>query len=136
MPLNKKNRQEKIEIIKNENKTGILYEAPHKLKNTLKELKEILGDRKIVLAKELTKIHEEFIYDNIDDIINSNKEIKGEYVIIIEGNSKIKNNDFENMDIKEHYLFYEKQGLNKNDIIKKIAKDRKVHKNEIYKLFI
>ncbi len=136
LPLNKKNRQEKIEIIKNENKTGILYEAPHKLKNTLKELKEILGDRKIVLAKELTKIHEEFIYDNIDDIINSNKEIKGEYVIIIEGNSKIKNNDFENMDIKEHYLFYEKQGLNKNDIIKKIAKDRKVHKNEIYKLFI
>lgn len=136
LPLNKKNRNDKIMLIQRERMTTILYEAPHKLKNTLQELKNALGERKIVIGKELTKIHEEFMYTGIDEIINSTEELKGEYVIIIEGNKKIQENDFSKMDIKEHYSFYENQGLTKNEIIKQIAKDRNVHKSEIYKLFI
>ena len=68
LPINKKLRKEKLEQIRNENKTTILYEAPHKLENTLKELELILSDRKVVLAKELTKIHEFFYRGNIKDI--------------------------------------------------------------------
>ena len=77
LPLNKKNRKEKLEEIKNTDKTIILYEAPHKLEKTLKDLKIILENRKIVLARELTKIHEEFIRENLDDLIEKAKDIKG-----------------------------------------------------------
>ena len=136
LPLNKKSRKEKLEEIKIIDKTIILYEAPHKLKNTLKDLKEILDDRKIVLARELTKIHEEFIREDIDRLIEISEELKGEIVIIIEGNKKIEENELNKLTIEEHYKFYENQGYNKKDIIKKIAKDRNVNKNEIYQKFI
>ena len=137
LPLNKKNRKEKLEEIKNINKTVILYEAPHKLKNTLEDLKKILeNDRKVVLAREITKIHEEFIRGNIDEILLKAENLKGEMVIIIEGSNKQKENELCNLTIEEHYKYYEKQGLEKKEIIKKIAKDRNVNKNEIYKLFV
>ena len=140
LSLNKKIRKEKLEEIKNENKTVILYEAPHKILNTLKDLQEILGERKVVLARELTKIHEEFIRGTIDELLEKYKEPRGEHIIIIEGNKikkeDIQNNMLNNMTIEEHYKYYEKQGLSKNEVIKKIAKDRNVAKNEIYKLFI
>ena len=90
LPLNKKNRKEKLEEIKITTKTMILYEAPHKLETTLKDLKEIIGDRKIVLARELTKIHEEYIRENIDVLIERAKELKGEIVLLIEGAEKKK----------------------------------------------
>lgn len=137
LPLNKKLRKNKLEEIKISNKTIILYEAPHKLMNTLKDLKEILGDRNITLAKEMTKIHEEFIRGDIDSIIEKSENIKGEIVLIIEGNKcKEKKYNFEDMDLVEHYKMYENQGFEKKDIIKKIAKDRGLNKNEIYKKFI
>ena len=138
LPLNKKNRKEKLEFIKKCNQTLILYEAPHKVKNTLNDLKEILGDRKIVLARELTKIHEEFIRGDINDILDKIEEPRGEYVILIEA-AEISELDEEfmlnSLTIEEHYKFYEKQGYSKKDIIKLIAKDRDVPKNDIYKLF-
>ena len=136
LPLNKKNRKEKLEEIKNETKTIILYEAPHKLEATLKDLKEIIEDRKIVLARELTKIHEEYIRENIDILIEKAKDIKGEIVLIIEGGKKKENNHLMDLSLEEHYVYYEKQGLSKKDIIKQIAKDRNVNKNEIYQKFI
>ena len=136
LPLNKKNRKEKLEEIKNTDKTIILYEAPHKLEKTLKDLKIILENRKIVLARELTKIHEEFIRENIDDLIEKAKDIKGEIVLIIEGIKNKKENPLTELSIEEHYQYYEKKGLTKKDIIKQIAKDRNVNKNEIYKQFI
>ena len=137
LPLNKKNRKEKLEEIKNINKTVIIYEAPHKIKSTLEDLKMILGeDRKVVLAREISKIHEEFIREKIDDILEKVDNLKGEMVLIIEGNYKKKKNDLCNLSINEHYKYYEEQGLEKKEIIKKIAKDRNVNKNEIYKLFI
>ena len=140
LSLNKKIRKEKLEEIENENKTVILYEAPHKILNTLKDLKEVLGDRKIVLARELTKIHEEFLRGTVEEILEKYKEPRGEHIIIIEG-SKTKKESIENellnsMTIEQQYEYYKKQNLPKNEIIKKIAKDRNVPKNEIYKLFI
>ena len=137
LPLNKKLRKEKLDEIKNERRTCIVYEAPHKMKESLKDLKDVLENRKIVLARELTKIHEEFIRGNIDEIIEKSENLKGEMILIIEGNSEIKSeNILNNLSLDEHYMVYEKQGLSKKDIIKKIAKDRDVAKNEIYQYFM
>lgn len=136
LPLNKKLRKEKLEEIQKANKTLILYEAPHKLESTLKDLSTILEDRKIVLAREITKIHEEFIRGDIDFLIEKSKEIKGEIVLIIEANNKKEENKLLDFSLEEHYKYYENQGLEKKEIIKKIAKDRNVNKNEIYKNFI
>ena len=137
LPLNKKLRKEKLEEIKNENKTIIIYEAPHKIKDSLNDLKNVVGDRKIVLARELTKIHEEFIRGNIDEIIEKSENLKGEMILLIEGNNEINNeNILNNLSLEEHYNVYEKQGLDKKEIIKKIAKDRGLNKNEIYQYFL
>ena len=136
LPLNKKNRKLKLEEIKNMNKTIILYEAPHKLLNTLQDLKEILKQRKVVIAREITKIHEEFIRKDLNELIEMAKDIKGEIIIIIEANKEEKEKDINKLSLEEHYEFYQNKGLDKKEIIKKIAKDRNVNKNEIYKQFI
>jgi len=136
LPLNKKNRKIKLEEIKNSNKTIIVYEAPHKINKTLNDLKEILNQRKIVIARELTKIHEEYIRGTIDEIIKKSEDIKGEMIIIIEGAKKDDENVLNNLSIEEHYKFYEDEGFEKKEIIKKIAKDRGVNKDVIYKKFI
>ena len=139
LPLNKKSRKEKLEEIKNANKTIILYEAPHKLKNTLNDLSDILQSREVVLARELTKIHEEYIRGTVKELMEKTDNLKGEMILIIEKNNKDNEealNSLNNLTLKEHYNFYEKRGLNKKEIIKKIAKDRNVSKNEIYQYFI
>ena len=137
LPLNKKLRKEKLEEIKNETKTLIIYEAPHKIKDSLNDLKDIIGNRKIVLAREITKIHEEFIRGNIDEIIEKSENLKGEMILLIEGSHEANNeNILNNLSLDEHYNVYEKQGLSKKEIIKKIAKDRGVNKNEIYQYFL
>lgn len=136
LPLNKKLRKEKLEEIKKSNKTIIIYEAPHKLKTTLNDLNEILEERKIVLAREITKIHEEFIREDIEKLIEKAEELKGEMVIIIEGSTQKEENELNNLSLEEHFNFYKNQGFDKKEIIKKIAKDRNVNKNEIYKKFI
>ena len=136
----KKEKKEKLEEIKFETRTLILYEAPHKLKGTLEQILEILGNRNIVLARELTKIHEEFIRGTVSEILDRIDEIKGEFVILIEGNNISKKdlelNNLISLSLEEHYNKYESQGLDKKEIIKRIAKDRNVNKNEIYQYFI
>lgn len=136
----KKEKREKLEEIKFETRTLILYEAPHKLKGTLEDILEVLGDRNIVLARELTKIHEEFIRDKVSNILSNIDSIKGEFVILIEGNSISKKDvELSNLNeksLEEHYQFYENQGFDKKEIIKKIAKDRNTNKNEIYQYFL
>ena len=136
----KKERKDKLEEIKYETRTLIFYEAPHKLKATLEDMLEILGDRKIVLARELTKIHEEFIRGKISEIIESLNEVKGEFVLIVEGNNESKKDielkELNNLSLEEHYKFYEEKGITKKEIIKQIAKDKGVNKNEIYQYFI
>ena len=140
LSANKKERKDKLEEVKFETKTLIFYEAPHKLKTTLESMLEVLGDRKIVLARELTKIHEEFIRGNISTILEQIVDIKGEFVIIVEGNSISKKDvELDNLNeksLEEHYKFYEDQGFDKKEIIKKIAKDRNTNKNEIYQYFL
>ena len=137
LPLNKKLRKEKLSEIENSKKTIILYEAPHKLQSTLKDLQAILKEREVVLARELTKIHEEFIRGNIEDILEKTENLKGEIVLLIEANKSIEEkNSFEDITLEEHYKLYEKQGFDKKEIIKKIAKDKGLTKNEIYKKFI
>ena len=139
LPLNKKSRKEKLDYIEEETKTLILYEAPHKLKTTLEDLSKITKNRQIVLAKEITKIHEKYIRGTAEELLGSSEELKGEYVVIIEGNSEVvdnKENILIALPLEEHYKYYENLGLDKKDIIKRIAKDRNVSKNEIYKYFI
>lgn len=142
LPLNKKNREEAFDKIKKERKTVILYEAPHKLTKTLEDILKNLGNIKCVLAKEITKIHEDFIRGNILELLEVVKEPKGEYVIMLdlENFKDSKDNDLKeeikDKTIEEQYRIYEAQGLNKKDIIKQIAKNKNVPKNEIYKMFI
>ena len=139
LSLNKKLRIKELEKIKENNNTIILYEAPHKIKNTIQDLEYYVGNRKIVVARELTKIHEEFIRGRIQEIKDKLEKPKGEYVIIIDENENIdedEENELNKLTIEEHYKYYEKMGLEKKAIIKKIAKDRQVTKNEIYKQFI
>lgn len=138
LPLNKKLRKEKIEEIKNAEKTIIIYEAPHKMKNTLGDLKDILKNRKVVLARELTKVHEEFIRKDIEELLAIVDNLKGEMILIIEGIKKKNNveNKLNNLTLEEHYKYYENQGIDKKEIIKKIAKDRNVNKNDIYMKFV
>ena len=137
LPLNKKSRKEKLHKVEKSKETVILYEAPHKIMSTLKDLEQILEDRQIVLARELTKLHEEFIRGNAREIIEKAENLKGEIVLIIEANKKVDiNTNFETMSLEEHYKLYEKQGLEKKEIIKKIAKDRNLSRNEIYQKFL
>lgn len=135
LPVNKSEKLKKLEDIKMYEQTIILYEAPHKLINTLEAIKEILGDRNIVLAREITKIHEEYIRGNVSEVISNINNPKGEFVILLEGSSQSVEEEkieyLNNISLEEHYEFYEKQGYDKKEIIKKIAKDRKTNKNEI-----
>ena len=134
-----KEKRDKLEEVKNIQGTLIFYEAPHKIMDTLKMMLEVLGDRQISICRELTKIHEEFIRGSISDVLEK-LEPRGEMVVIVEGSAEseedIQRNNRNEMTLEEHYKFYENQGLDKKEIIKKIAKDRNVNKNEIYKNFI
>ncbi len=140
LPVNKKDKIKKLEEIKLYKQTIIFYEAPHKLLNTLEDIKKELGDRYIVLAREITKIHEEFLRGKISEIQACVIEPKGEFVIIMEGSSKSLEEEnisiLKNLPIEEHYKYYEKLNLEKKEIIKKIAKDRNTNKNDIYQYFI
>lgn len=140
LPANKKEKQEKLKEIQKMNQTLIFYEAPHKLINTLESIKEILGERTISLAREISKIHEEHLRGKISEILEKIDNPKGEYVIIVEGNNKSekeqKQEILNKLNLEEHYEYYKNQGLEKKEIIKKIAKDRNTNKNEIYQYFI
>ena len=140
LSANNKDKRDKLEELKYETKTLVFYEAPHKLKNSLDTMLEVLGDRNIVLARELTKIHEEFIRGKISTILEQIVDIKGEFVVLVEGSNQTKKeiqiSNLNEMSLEEHYSFYENQGLSKKEIIKKIAKDRNTEKNEIYQYFI
>ena len=111
---------------------GVIYYDDY---NTMKE---VLGNRNIVLCRELTKIHEEFIRGSISDILETFTNPRGEFVIIVQGCEKKANSELDllnELSLNEHYEYYNNKGLTKKEIIKHIAKDRNVSKNEIYKYF-
>lgn len=134
-----KEKKDKLNEVKNVQSTLIFYEAPHKIDETLECMLDILGNREISIGREMTKIHEEFIRGKISEVMER-IEPKGEMVIIVKGAEKSENDiarDSRNeMTLEEHYAHYERQGFEKKEIIKMIAKDRGVNKNEIYKQFI
>ncbi len=140
LPKDKKERLRVLEETKNETRTIIIYEAPHHLIGTLKELKDVLGEnRGITLCRELTKKHEEKEKTTIGEALKAyeTKEPRGEYVLVIAGKSKAEVLEesraaFDNMSIEEHMDIYLAQGLDKKGAMKAVAKDRGVSKRDIY----
>ena len=140
LPSDKKDRQQVLEELKDETRTMIIYEAPHHLVQTLKELESVLGDRKITQCRELTKKYEEAHQTTIGSLINEyeTKEPRGEYVLVIEGKTfkektEEKQKEWESLSINEHMEYYLNQGIDKKEAMKRVAKDRGVSKRDIYR---
>ena len=143
LPKDKKEKVAVLEELKNETRTIIIYEAPHRLARTLKELRETLGDRQLTLCRELTKKYEEADKTTIDRAIEkyNEKEPRGEYVLVIEGKSQEEIQEenkqkWESMTIEEHMEYYISQGNDKKSAMKLVAKDRGVSKRDIYNQLI
>ena len=127
-------RRKQLEELKDRKESIILYEAPHRILETLNDIYEVLGNRRIVLGRELTKRYEEYVRGNVLDFINEGITVKGEMVLILEGSSQDSNiSDLNNLSIREHFNVYIEKGLSEKDAIKQVANDRNVAKNEIYK---
>lgn len=139
LPVDKKERQAVLDVVSKDTRTTVFYEAPHRLIKTLEIMKQTLGERKICLARELTKLNEEFTYTTFTEALEMfcEKEPRGEYVIIVEGSIQQDEGVFwRDMTVEQHVEFYICQGMKKMDAIKNCAKDRGVAKNEIYKYFV
>lgn len=140
LPRKNKERKRYFKSIKNEERTIIFYEAPHRLKRALKDMLEILGDRKIVIARELTKKYEEIIRGKLNLVLSemNTKEIKGEITLVVQGGIKEKGNDtidfLKDEGIMEKYLKKLKnQGYSNRDIIKNTQEKLNIPRNLIYK---
>ena len=143
LPKDKKEKVAVLEELKNETRTIIIYEAPHRLARTLKELRETLGNRQLTLCRELTKKYEEADKTTIDQAIEKYNETepRGEYVLVIEGKSQEEIQEenkqkWESMTIEEHMEYYISQGNDKKSAMKLVAKDRGVSKRDIYNQLI
>lgn len=123
-------RKKELEKLKKYPMTLIFYEAPHRLINTLNNIKEVLGNRKISISREISKKFEEIYRGTIEEIINELDEVKGELVIVVDGNYD--ENDFSDLSIIEHVNLFIKEGYSTMDAIKLVAKERKTTKNIIY----
>lgn len=139
LPYDKKDRARVLEEMKRETRTMVMYEAPHKLKKTLAELMETLGDRRITLAREITKKHETIEPMMLSQAIARYEEEdpRGEFVIVIEGLDvkkleEEKKSSFEAMSVEEHVQMYVDKGMSKKDAIKQAAVDRGVPKRDVY----
>ena len=130
--LNSKSSKQKTELksLKDLKYTIIFYESVHRMKETLENMLEVLGDRRIAVCRELSKIHEEIVRDNISNVIPLVDTMKGEFVIVVEGNKEFV--DFSELDVLEHVKMYVEDGLSEMDAIKKVAKERGVAKSVIY----
>ena len=143
LPALSKPRRERLQFLKDEERTIIFYEAPHRLIKTLSELETNFGNRKIALCRELTKKYEEIERMDIKSAVEKYKEKKpaGEYVIVMEGKSKEeirleKQKELGKMSIDEHIKMFLDQGMDKKDAIKKVARERNLPKSEVYKFTI
>lgn len=139
LPMDKKERKRILEELKEETRTIILYEAPHRLVRTLGELNEMLGDRRASVCRELTKKHETVFLSSLEKLYAyyQESEPRGECVLVIEGKSykekeKESQSEWMKMSLEEHMEIYEQQGFSKKDAMKQVAKDRGTTKREIY----
>ena len=140
LPADKKERRYILTQLQREERTTILYEAPHHLRGTLQELYDNLGDRRITLCRELTKKFEEALPMTLASAIEyyGENEPRGEYVLVLAGADRValeeeKRRNFEEMTLEEHMALYTDQGLSRKDAMKKVAADRGVSKRDIYK---
>ena len=133
----KKLRRSRLEEIKEEDRTMIFYESPHRLKDTLKDMLKILGNREISVNRELTKKYQEVIREDIETVINifNEKEVKGEFVLIVDGfkGEKTLANDHSNLNEREYVEVPLSEGMSKKDAIKVVCKERKLKKDFVYK---
>ena len=141
LPRKGKEREERLNEIAGENKTIILYEAPHRLLKTLKDLEKYLGNRNISVSRELTKKFEETIRINLREAIEefSQRDIKGEFVLVIEGKLNDED-DYDNvwriLGTEEHIRLLMNSGLSKKEAVTEVARLRKIPKREVYKIAI
>ena len=141
LPADKKERKAVLEELKGETRTMIIYEAPHHLLKTLKELSEVLGEgRSLTIAKELTKKHESFVKTTFAEAIKKyeSEEPRGEYVLVVAGKPMEEKKaeaaaEWSSMTVEEHLRMYMDAGVDKIEAIKKVAADRNVPKRDIYK---
>lgn len=140
LPTEKKELKEVLDNLKTELRTTIIYEAPHRLSKTLKLLYEELGDRKISIVRELTKVHEETIRITLGKAVKfyEENEPRGEFVLVIEGaDANLMKEEaaakWDNVTIPEHVAMYVEQGMDKKEAMKKAAADRGISKRDIYK---
>lgn len=142
LPADKNDKKEILTELSQESRTLILYEAPHRLLKTLKELFEYMGNRNIAIVREITKLHEEVLRGKLADIIADYESekiaIRGEYVLVIEGKSLLEKREerqksFEEISIREHYEKYIAEGMDKKEAMKAVAKDRGIQKRDVYK---
>lgn len=134
--LNNKDSSRKKELsnLKNIKATLIIYEAPHRINKTLKDMKEILGNnRKISISREITKKYEEIYRGTIEELVDQNNDYKGELVLVIEGNKDAR--EYENLSIEEHINLYINDDVNVMEAIKLVAKERGLKKSEVYNIY-
>lgn len=123
-------RKKELEILKKEKATLVLYESPHRIKKTLEEMTKIMGNRRISISREISKKFEEIYRGYLNDITEQLVDIKGEFVIVLEGENEDEN--YDNLTIVEHVNLYLKEGFDSKEAIKLVAKERNVPKSEIY----
>ncbi|BAH08398.1 16S rRNA (cytidine(1402)-2'-O)-methyltransferase [Clostridium kluyveri] len=143
LPRENKDKRTFLQSVKDRIETLIMYESPHRLINTLEILKDILGNRRIAICRELTKVYEQILRFTIEESIKyySESSIKGEFVLVIEGRDKrelLKEQmeKWEDLSIEDHIRMYIEKGLNKKEAVKKVARDRNICKSQIYKYSI
>ena len=141
LPAVKGDRRKRLDALKNEERTMIFYEAPHKLRATLDDMLEVFGkDRKIALCRELTKLNEDTERTTLEGAVNTYKarEPRGEYVLVIEGGTGAvpEDNPLLSLSPEAHVEHYEKSGMKRMDAIKAAAKDRGMSKSELYKILV
>lgn len=131
----KSKREKELENLKNYPVTIIFYEAPHRIIEMLESVRDICGERRISVSREISKLYEEIYRGTISEVIEELKgdEIRGEFVVVVEGSTK--EVSFDSMSIEEHVNMYMEEGLSEKDAMKKVAKDRNTTKSEIYKIY-
>lgn len=139
LPAEKKDKKMVLEDLQNESRTIIIYEAPHHLRDTLAELYDALGERRITLCRELTKKFEEIFPTTLEKAIKYYEKDapRGEYVLVIEGKSlydrkKEQQKDWQSISVEDHMKVYEEQGIDRKDAMKQVAKDRGISKRDVY----
>ncbi|RLQ91699.1 16S rRNA (cytidine(1402)-2'-O)-methyltransferase [Falsibacillus albus] len=134
----KKDKKEELTQLKKQDATIILYESPHRLKETLHLLHEILGNRKMAICRELTKKYEEFIRGTTEELIHWSQEgeVRGEFCLIIEGSEEVPGEEenvwWEGLTLKEHVEHYIDQDIKSKEAVKKAALDRNIPKRDVY----